>query len=607
MSASAEDDGLALLSSAACSEEIGVHRVLLSVIFLPFAFVVFPFLTFHIALSLLNINLSDDVRRFRHIADQNFAVLSNGQEIAVAAIMLLVIMGVSAARYRRDRRQFDGGATGDRRFRELRGDRGPALSLRVEALWKKVERRSTPAPAVFWFPNSSVLAQAMVRSGRREIAVSSGLWERIEEENGIADMVLLHELAHLACDDPTTFRQLAALLGSATHCIVWLFRVLAVSTGLLLVQILITSWLDHPQTGFVLRQGIVVTAIGALAMSLCPITAAVIRRYTGLIVALTELRADVWAARWAGGLRRFVDVLSRNPMVHRSTLTDRARSLFSLDLTHLSETERLDLLRRPERLLTPKARYFGFSLLLVLLLPLNGLTPLFEGGIFDEAAVATVAAALMVATVAMLVLAGRAAVRISAARLLGLSVCATLFTAACQVNLYTFTYSLSTAAVEVGLGKPSLAENGSALSLANFLNVMSYPFGDIGQQLSSIWSRGWLIAGFLVTMVAFAGLLEVARSARNYGPERTLLPAFASLAGSLGVLMEACDPYRCSVIEGTPFGRPAAAWAGITHRLPGARFTLGPCLALLAILVPALIVVATKRKHAALSGSRLAG
>src|SRR3954447_24098315 len=88
--------------------------------------------------------------------------------------------------------------------------------------------------------------------------------------------------------------------------------------------------------------------------------------------------------------------------MHKSTLTDRARSLFSLEVTHFSETERLEILGNPARILTPKVEYFAFSLVLVLLLPLNGLTPLFEGGIVDLAAVITVASALVMAVTAML-------------------------------------------------------------------------------------------------------------------------------------------------------------------------------------------------------------
>jgi hypothetical protein len=74
-------------------------------------------------------------------------------------------------------------------------------------------------------------------------------------------------------------------------------------------------------------------------------------------------------------------------------------------MTHLLESERMQIVRRPERLLTPKVQYFFFSLCLVLLLPLNGVTPLFEGGIVDLAGVIAVATALSAAFATMFVLA----------------------------------------------------------------------------------------------------------------------------------------------------------------------------------------------------------
>jgi len=595
MNPAPKEDASAHLLSSACSVEILIHRALLSIVFLPFAFLVFPFLTFHVTISLLNLNLSDDLSRWRGIPDSQKSVLfSDSWEIALAISFVLLIALLSALRYWRRLRQLEADVSAERRYREPKGEGGRALRKRIEDLWSQVGLRSTGPPAAYWFPNSSVLAQAIVRSGRREIAVSTGLWEQIEAGDSIADAVLLHEFAHLFYGDPLTFRRMTALLESAVGCLALLFRVLALTAALLLVQQVVLAYHDRAQLGFALRQGVVVAGIGTLALSLCPVTAAAIRRYIGFIVALIELRADVRAAQWAGGLEQFVGVLSLNSMVHKSTLTDRARSLFSLDLTHFSETERLEMLHRPERLITPKVQYFGFSLLLVLLLPLNGLTPLFEGGILDWAAVATVAVALMVASTAMLTLGCKVRGRISSLRLLALSACATLFCAACQMNLYTFAYSLSTAAVEVGLGRPSLSENGSSLSIANFISVMSYPLGDIRHQLYNLWSSGWVSLSILITMAAFTALLAGASNGQPFGRLRWLTPAVVSVASGFGVLLDAYDPWRSFVIEQTLVGRAAVGWAAISHRFPGARFTLGPCLAVSGLLLLRTIGLITK-------------
>jgi hypothetical protein len=37
---------------------------------------------------------------------------------------------------------------------------------------------------------------------------------------------------------------------------------------------------------------------------ICQVSAAIIRRYIGLITSLIELRADIRSAEWAGGLKK---------------------------------------------------------------------------------------------------------------------------------------------------------------------------------------------------------------------------------------------------------------------------------------------------------------
>ena len=583
----------ALLSSSACSVEILVHRFLLSAVFLPFALLVFLFLTFKITVSLLSLNLSDDLRRLRGLPEtQKFILISDEWQLSIAIGLVLVVAAVSARRYWRSTIRLESAVSTGRRYREPTGAQGLTLTQRVESLWSQVGPRRVLPPPVLWFANPSVLAQAMVRSDRSEIAVSTGLWERIQALDPIADAILLHELAHLRYRDPVTFRRMAAQLESAVSCVALLFHVLAVTTSLLMLQQVLLAILDHRQLGFAFRQGVVVAGIGAIALLLCSITAAAVRRYVGLITALIELRADVRAAHWSGGLSRFADLISACTMVHRSTWTDRARSLFSLDLTHFSETERLEILRSPEQLMTPKVRYFGFSLVLVSLLPLNGLTPLFEGGILDWAATVAVAVGLTSASAAMLTIAARAKRRISAMRLMVLSVCSVLFSAGCHINLYTFAYSLSTAAVEVGMGRPSLSENGTTLSLANFVIVMSYPFRDIARQLAELWSGGALVVGMVIVMAVFTGMQELARNPGRFGRLRWPVPAIVSVAGGVGVVLDAYDPWRGSIFETTLLGRVCLAWAAFVDHVPMARFTLGACLAVSVLLLSRAIDLA---------------
>jgi hypothetical protein len=206
---------------------------------------------------------------------------------------------------------------------------------------------------------------------------------------------LLHELAHLAYNDPQSFARLTSLLETVSRALKVMFLALISIVGFLMLQVLIANIWNKLSAGTIVAQEVMIALIGLLATSLGPVAVATVRRYIGFITSLVELRADVRSAEWAGGTEHFAEILRNTPMVHRSTLRDRTSSLFSLELTHLSESERVELLSDPERLLTPKLRYFVFTLVLALLFPLNGLTPLFAGGIFDLAVVVTIRGVLL--------------------------------------------------------------------------------------------------------------------------------------------------------------------------------------------------------------------
>jgi hypothetical protein len=561
---------------SACSIEIGVHLVLFSVILLPFVFLVFPFLVFHVGASLININLSDDWHQWKGTAA--VPLLSDAQEIDTAIALVLGSLAAAGFNFRHRLRQLNSEVSVTRRYKSLIGQRGLVLRTRMSAFWSQLAGQATPPPDVVWFPSSALLAQALIRSGQPIVAVSAGLWERAGSADPIADIIMLHELAHLAYGDPTRFNRLNSVLETANRTLVLLLRVMGSVVAFLMIQQLLKNCMAHLGTGPILRQELMIGAIGALAMSICPVTAAMVRRYVGLVTALIELRADVRSAQWSGGLKRFTEILANHPLVHQSTFADKARSMFSLRLTHLSESERIDLLGRPHQLLTPKVRYFLFSLILVLLLPLNGLTPLFEGGIFDLAAVATVAVALVAAVSTMVVVGAHGEGRMPFMRLARLSLCVVLFTAACQINLYTLTYSMSTLAVTLGLPASGLTDS--------FSVVMISALHDIRGQLLNIWSDGWLPVSVLIGTLAFAGLWIGARILMGQNHQVSLWSlTMVGAAAGIGVVVDGNDPWRISVIEHTLFGRLLSDWADVTRQLPLLRFTLGPCLALAGISV----------------------
>ncbi len=127
-----------------------------------------------------------------------------------------------------------------------------------------------------------------------------------------------------------------------------------------------------------------------------------IRRYLGFLISLLELRADVVAAMWAGGLGRFAFTFAQDTSIHQSSVVELTRSLFSTTLTHLPESERLDLLRHPARLMTPKLRYFAMSLIYPAVLPLTGFIGYILGGVFALISVIVVAAAANITSALML-------------------------------------------------------------------------------------------------------------------------------------------------------------------------------------------------------------
>src|ERR1700733_15030924 len=162
---------------------------------------------------------------------------------------------------------------------------------------------------------------------------------------------MLPEIAHLRFHDPDRFRRYQAMLGAIQRALSITFFSFAFIVACLAVH-QVFALLRSAALDTLLRQESMILVVGSIVISLCPITGAIVRRYLGFITSLLELRADVKAAEWAGGLDYFADILSKNEMVHRSTLADRSKSWFSLKLTHLSETERIETIRDPVRLLT---------------------------------------------------------------------------------------------------------------------------------------------------------------------------------------------------------------------------------------------------------------
>jgi hypothetical protein len=288
-----EPERTARLAASACSIEIFVHQVLFFFLLLPFALVVLPFLVAHIGVSLVNSNLSSDWRLWRGVPAQDQAgLLNDAWELNIAFLLTFLSATATVVRYRSRLRHFESDPSDGRRYRRAEAGRGDVLGARVEGLWSHVATPGASCPAVLWFPSVGVLANAMMRRGHSTIAVSTGLWERLELADPIAGIVLLHELAHLHERDPARFTRWKALLDAVNQTLrLLLFALIAIVVFLQANQ-LILDLRAHVRLGAIVRQEIMVGGIGLLALSLVPVMAAIIRRYLGLLTSLVELRAD---------------------------------------------------------------------------------------------------------------------------------------------------------------------------------------------------------------------------------------------------------------------------------------------------------------------------
>ncbi|HEY6324774.1 MAG TPA: hypothetical protein VJA16_24775, partial [Thermoanaerobaculia bacterium] len=277
-------DRISLQSAAACSVEIFVHQFLLLAVWLPLCTLVLPFLLFLTSISLIDGALASAARRgLPGDAGKGPTSLSDEQASIAAAVLTLIVASHAAQVYRRSRRDFAAAAAGSRRYLAPRGRNGDALRAQVGSLWSLAAPSGMPPPDVCWFPNAAVLACALRRAQGPTIAISAGLWTSLESGRPLAEIILQHELAHLRYHDPARFGMLSALAAAAGRVL----RILLWATALLVAFFLLIAapFLAEPRGGppALLRQEIMIGGVGLLVASLCPLAAAIVRRYIGLI------------------------------------------------------------------------------------------------------------------------------------------------------------------------------------------------------------------------------------------------------------------------------------------------------------------------------------
>jgi len=154
-------------------------------------------------------------------------------------------------------------------------------------------------------------------------------------------------------------------------------------------------------------------------------------------------------------------------------------------------------------------------------------------------------------------------------------------------------------AVSIGLPSEDLSFSG-----ASFLSNIAGGFQGICDELLQLWCNGRILISVLVTLTALTGVHVTARVIkRKIRINSWILCLVAAMTG-LGVILDGYDPFRGSIVDDTILGRMIAGWSAITARLPGVRFTLGPCLALGSVLLLLVIMVGVNTARKLLRGSR---
>jgi hypothetical protein len=410
----------------------------------------------------------------------------------------------------------------------------------------------------------------------------------------LADVVLFHEVAHLAKGDPRRFARIEAVVDVSRFALTVFFWAIASVVGWMLAHAITYDVLDGRGAATMLRHATMVLAIGGLACASVPLIYLAVRRYAGFLTLLVELRADVTAALWGPGLTQMAQIVQDDEAVHKSSWADRGRSLFAIGPTHLSETERVAILENHDRLITPQLRYFGLSLALPLAFPLNGATPMLWAGTFDAvfALIATTAAGLSV--VALPAIAATYGVRVrSALRIAALAIVLVALPALSHLNLYTFAYGVQSIATEIGM---SAAGDDVDTPLGAFVSSCS----DVVKQLGEAAGNGAIVAAVVLTFVVLLLLTSTLRRVSRVGLSSKVVLSAVISATALGLVVEGFDSSRAYGLEALLLRTLSAPWSAVVSRVPELRFTAGPLLAL-AVALLALCFASTISKEAASS------
>lgn len=457
------------------------------------------------------------------------------------------------------------------RYKRVHAQRsaGPLLAL-VDQLWAHLPAKNGTTPTTVWFSNLGVVARALSSHDGPCIAVSAGLWDRVVKGDPLARVVLLHEMAHLSFRD----LQIIALFEGISELSRTVLTTLFYAVGVTIV------WLGLVEIGqgvilgrsltIVLGRLVGLVVIGSIAGFLAPMLLLLIRRYLGFLISLLELRADVVAAMWSGGLDRFAFTFAQDTSIHQNSLVERTRSLFSTTLTHLPESERLDLLRHPARLMAPKLRYFAMSLIYPAILPLTGFIGYILGGLFAFISVIVVAAAANITSALMLTLYFRYKAQLPIQQLLVISAALVTFMATSQIRLDTINYfvvtTIASFTFEGSVGAADASMRQVWLDLQTTVR-------DILEQLVSVANHGWIVGSWIIIFLALSIIGAVgSRLAVLRGNGRVVFSGLVACITIAATCVDGYNEWRGADL----FEMPARFWLSVTGIFPFLRLTLAP-------------------------------
>ena len=558
----------------ACTAEIKVHFIIFLSVIWPVTALVFPsivlyFVIFALANGSVLFGLFD--QRVPDFVAAQFMILFLTLIILLLSLYsVFIYKTIHKNRYSKNSEIQNG--------KKPAGKKGEELQFKVARLWSKFDTINRKVPLVKWFVNFNVLAHAYENNGTQQIHVSSGLWERVIKKDPLSEIILTHEIAHLIFKDGAIFDLLESFTVAVRVVIKYAVRLSITTTIILGIYQVITDFRNS--INFIDFMSHLVAVLMVAFMLLLPMILGemAIRRYGGFITSLMELRADISAALWTTGLKEVTKTLENDPSIRKSTLSDLGHSLSSLNLSHISESERIRLLKSPDRLSTPKLRYFALSILLALALPLNSITPLLWGGALDHLFVVTVIIAIYVATLLMFIdTQGIVIVSWKRCFILAAALCTAIGLS--RINLYEFGYLLTAESASL-MGSTAFnnepfsflqLKSNSILTVQSFLNDLL----DIFAHLSSFIS--------FVIVAASIRVISILSRKFTYTYFSKYIKAILTALLSFIILLVTYDPWRGTWFEIWPLSisKKINEW---TEIFPGIRFSL-PILFMLIICI----------------------